>query len=178
MSRVTWILVLLLACLAGRAWALPAVGQEAPAFALRDLSEPPKKVASQDIFLGKTTLLSFFTTWCKPCEQEIPQLRSLAERERKRGFQVVLISLDQGGAEEIRAFVREASGQGLAVLWDEDGDAMGLYGVFSLPTNVVVGPAGKVLMAWQGYQEDKLRKLEGLVEELPGTEGGGRAAPQ
>jgi len=167
MKRATRIAALLLACLAGRAWALPAVGEEAPRFTLSDLAESPKTVEAGELFAGKTTLLSFFATWCKPCEKEIPELSALAREHGRRGFQVVLVSLDHSEAEEIRAFLRGAGAGDLPALWDEEGESMGLYGVFSLPTNVLVDPAGKVLMAWQGYQEEQLRDLQSLLEKLP-----------
>lgn len=167
MKRATRTALLLLACFAGQAWALPAVGDKAPEFTLRDLAESPHSVESAGLFSGKTTLLSFFATWCNPCKEEMPKLRALALEFVNRSFQVVFVSLDQVEADDIRAFLKDAGAEGSLSLWDEEGDTMGLYGVFSLPTNVLVDPSGKVLMAWQGYQEGKLRELKELIEKLP-----------
>ena len=166
MRRIMIFFVLVVACLAGPAWALPAVGDDAPGFTFRDLAEPPNSVESTDLFAGKTTLLSFFATWCKPCEKEMPELRALAREFQDRRFQVVFVSLDQLEADDIRTFLKDAGAEGSPALWDEDGEAMGLYGVFSLPTNVLVDFSGKVQMAWQGYQEKQLYELRGVLEKL------------
>lgn len=144
------------------------VGEKAPAFSIRDLYHDGRVVDSAKAVAGKTTLLSFFATWCKPCLLEIPQFQDLAQRYREKGFQVILISLDRGGDAEIRDFLDRAGVAGLEVLWDEDGEAMAAYQVFGLPTNVLVDPGGLVSMAWQGYQPNRIDDLAALLEKLPG----------
>lgn len=149
--------------------AVPGAGEKAPQFALRDLHKASRVVESGRVLPGKTTLLSFFATWCKPCIAEIPQIRVLAGRYRARGFQVILISLDRIEEEEILRFMKKLDVSGLEVLWDEDGDAMGEYGVSSLPTNVLVGPDGNVLLSWQGDQPGRIAETESRLKQLPAT---------
>ena len=123
-------------------------------------------MTSQSLFGGKTTLLSFFATWCKPCKAEIPELRSFADRYAERGFQVVLVSLDQVGVGEVKSFLEGVGAGGLQVLWDDEGDVMALYEIMNLPSNVLVGPAGTVRMAWQGHLPGKLKALEAHLQTL------------
>lgn len=142
------------------------VGETAPHFAIRDLYDASRTVDSSRMLAGKTTLVSFFATWCRPCLEEIPRFREMADRYGPQGFQVVLISLDRIDAAEIRDFLKKAGISGLEILWDEDGDAAGEYGVFALPTNVVVAPSGAVAMIWQGYQPKKIAELEARLQKL------------
>jgi thiol-disulfide isomerase/thioredoxin len=110
--------------------------------------------------------LSFFATWCKPCKAEIPELRSFADRYSERGFQVVLVSLDQVGVGEVKSFLEEVGAGGLQVLWDEEGDVMALYEIMNLPSNVLVSPTGTVRMAWQGHLPEKIKALEAHLQAL------------
>jgi len=159
--------LLVLALLSSPALALPGRGEKAPAFTLGELGSPEKRVDAAALFAGKTTLLSFFATWCKPCKAEIPEFQALMTHYGGKGFQAVLVSLDQLGAGEVRAFLRGVQAETLPVLWDEEGEMMALYGFFGLPTNVVVGPDGTVVMSWMGYLPEKLRELNAYLEALP-----------
>lgn len=148
--------------------AVPEAGKAAPSFALRDLYGESRVVESARLLAGKTTLLSFFATWCKPCIAEIPKFRALAKTYRDRGFQVVLISLDRTEKPDILKFMRKIDVSGMEVLWDEEGDAMEEYGVMNLPMNVLVGPGGEVVTWWQGDQPDRVAELESRLKNLPG----------
>lgn len=44
---------------------------------------------------GKVTLLDFWAAWCKPCRMENPNIVSVYEKYKDKGFQVVGISLDK-----------------------------------------------------------------------------------
>lgn len=149
------------------ALALPAVGERAPRFALRPLNDNTVLVSSKGLFEGKTTLVSFFATWCKPCKEEIPELKRLAERYADRGFRVVLVCLDQFGVRDVARFLEEAGSGDLPVLWDRYGRTREAYAVGQLPTNVLVGPGEQVQKAWELYQPDQLKDLERRLNALP-----------
>ena len=42
----------------------------------------------------RPVLLSFYATWCGPCNQEFPHLARLARDYQDRGLQVVIVGLD------------------------------------------------------------------------------------
>jgi len=57
---------------------------------------------------GKVVLFNIWATWCHPCRDEIPELRSLHERYNDRGLEVVGVSVDAQGAEDnVREFMSE-----------------------------------------------------------------------
>ncbi len=165
-GHLIWIWLVLCLFATQPAQGLPSAGEPLTPFSARRLGDL-QPVASQQLLEGSAaTLLSFFTTWCKPCEKEIPELLNLVKRFEAKGFRVVLVSLDQSEVEEIREFVAKVGAGGLPVVWDEDGELMYLYEVFSLPTNILVDRQGQVAMAWQGYLPEKLKELEGRLEKL------------
>jgi peroxiredoxin len=148
-------------------WSMPEVGEEAPRFTLRELEDASQKVDSRQLFAEKTTLLNFFATWCKPCKAEIPDLRSMAERYGDRGFQVVLVSLDHVSVGEVKSFLEEVGAGALQVLWDNEMEAMALYEVMHLPSNVLVDPSERIRMVWQGHLPGKLEELRAHLQALP-----------
>ncbi len=165
-GRPIWIFFVLCLFAAQAAQGLPSAGEPLAPFSTRRLGDLQPVTSGQLLEGSAATLVSFFTTWCKPCEKEIPELLNLAKRFEAKGFRVVLVSLDQSEVEEIREFVAKVGAGGLPVVWDEEGELMYLYEVFSLPTNILVDRKGEVAMAWQGYLPEKLKELEGRLDKL------------
>ena len=147
-------------------WAACGSGTKAAPFESADLFNPSKNVSSVALLANKTTLLSFFATWCRPCKEEIPELRALAARYSDRGFQAVLVALDRD-RQDVEAFLRAAGSGNLPVLWDPDRKMKELYAVSQLPTNVRIDPDGCVGAAWFGFLPARLQELEAHLKGLP-----------
>jgi len=43
---------------------------------------------------GKTYVINFWATWCKPCVAELPYFEQVQEAYKSKGVEVVLVSLD------------------------------------------------------------------------------------
>jgi thiol-disulfide isomerase/thioredoxin len=43
---------------------------------------------------GKKVLVLFWSTWCKPCNEDLPQLKALYEEYQAKGFEILGINLD------------------------------------------------------------------------------------
>ena len=46
-------------------------------------------------YAGKVILIDFWATWCVPCLEEIPRLKTLYEKYHGKGFEIVGISVDE-----------------------------------------------------------------------------------
>ena len=51
-------------------------------------------------------LLDFWATWCVPCKKSMPELQALHDKYAARGFRVVGISIDEGGASKVKKYVK------------------------------------------------------------------------
>jgi thiol-disulfide isomerase/thioredoxin len=57
-------------------------------------------------FKGKVVLITFWTTWCPGCVDEVPSLIHLQQEFGAKGFTVVAIAVDDQGEESVESFVQ------------------------------------------------------------------------
>jgi thiol-disulfide isomerase/thioredoxin len=117
---------------------------------------------------GKVVLLNFWATWCPPCREEIPSMMKLNRSMAGKPFQMVAVSLDEGGKPAIESFFR-GSGYLLPAYTDTDGRAAALYGVSGVPETFVIDKNGVVVkkiigpLAWDAA--DTIAFLEDLMKK-------------
>jgi thiol-disulfide isomerase/thioredoxin len=144
-----------------------AVGRDAPDFALDVVANAselgPHLAEGKPLRLselrGSAVLLDFWATWCGPCRAEAPIVDRVSRRWRERGVVVVGVNTDTPDQGDPAEFAR---GHGLTypIVHDEDGAASRLFEVDTLPTLVVVSPAGKITAVRSGITDDaELEKL-------------------
>ncbi len=116
---------------------------------------------------GKVVLLNFWATWCPPCREEIPSMMKLNKAMTGKPFQVVAISVDEGGKPAVDSFFKE-SGFMLPTYFDRDGKASKAYGITGVPESFVINREGIVVkkiiggIAWDSPETASF--LEGLMK--------------
>jgi thiol-disulfide isomerase/thioredoxin len=104
-------------------------------------------------FRGKVVLLNVWATWCPPCRKEMPALDRLQQQLGGPVFQVVPLSIDQGGAFVVQSFYDETDFRALGVYVDASGQAPGKLGVVGLPTTLLIDSAGREIGRLTGPAE-------------------------
>src|SRR5579864_9542535 len=54
---------------------------------------------------GKVVLLDVWASWCAPCKEELPMLDDMADRLRKKGIEIVAVSVDDS-RDDAEAFLQ------------------------------------------------------------------------
>ena len=98
---------------------------------------------------AQLTILSFWATWCKPCETLHPWMEALARSYVSRGVQVVTINMREP-ADSIRRLLAADTGSVTLDVLDPDGHVTELYSVTSVPTTLLVAENNVVLRRWEG----------------------------
>lgn len=119
-----------------------------PAFSLPDVVTG--KTVDSASFDGKTLLVTFFATWCPPCMQEIPNLIQLQNDLGDKGFSVLGLSVDQGGADIVKKLVEKRS-INYPVLLADSGTARDFGGVVGIPTSFLINSKGQVVKKYPGF---------------------------
>ena len=116
---------------------------------------------------GKVVLLNFWATWCPPCREEIPSMMKLNSLMAGKPFQMVAISIDEGGKPAIESFFKE-SGFMLPAYLDESGASAKTYGVTGVPESFIIDKQGiivkKVIGGFAWDSPEAVSFLEGLMK--------------
>jgi len=120
----------------------PKVGAPAPAFSLPRLTGDGE--VSLSSFRGKTVVLNFFASWCRPCKQEAPDLESVWRRNRSKGL--VVLGVDSGDTRGAARDFLSAHGVTYPIVFDPAEElALGAYALPGLPVTYVINSAGRIV---------------------------------
>jgi thiol-disulfide isomerase/thioredoxin len=112
------------------------------------------------------TILSFWATWCKPCETLHPWMEVLAHNYASRGVRVVTINMREP-ADSIRRLLAADSGSVTLDVLVPDGHITELYSVTSVPTTLLVAENHVVVRRWEGVSA-AMSGIEPVMQRLLG----------
>jgi len=157
---------------------LLAAGTAAPSFSLPSLAGDRVSLSTycgetlSKPYVNKirhTVILSFWATYCKPCQKEIPELQKFADKHKTDNVLVLCVSIDKEGSAVVEPFVKEKN-YTVQVLLDPYTKTSERYGVKSLPALFVIDTMGIVRFSSRGYDEKnplgpKLERILKAVKE-------------
>ena len=139
------------------------VGDIAPPISLFKI-ESNKYFRSKELLGKKNLVVSFFATWCVPCEKEIPELTKLS-KQFSDGFEFVLINTDKEKRAKVKEYISDKNIT-LQVIWDKYGKAFEKFDGSSLPLLVVINTNGKITYYKKGYRDGDENKLKEHLRTL------------
>ncbi len=133
-----------------------------------------KKLAKNDSM--NLRLINVWATWCVPCVEELPELVAINRMYRRRGLQVITISLnDVKDREQALKFLTEKHVSSPNFIFDSDdrdklAEALDKEWPGPVPFTVLIAPGGKVLYR-KHDAVDPLKLKKAIVEHLGRTYG-------
>lgn len=105
----------------------------------------------------KAVLIDFWASWCKPCRQELPNVKANYEKYASKGFEVISISIDS----DPKAWQKALDDEKMKWPNFNDNEVATLYKVIAVPTTYLIDGEGK-LIADNLRGEDLGKKLQEL----------------
>ena len=94
---------------------------------------------------SEPVVITFFASWCVPCETEIPDLARYAEVEQSNGAQVEFIGIDENDTSGGKAFVKK-TGVEFPVGSDPYGSVLEDLGAeAALPQTIFIDTSGTII---------------------------------
>lgn len=141
-----------------------AVGQPYVDFEMKDMKGNAVKL-SDFVKPGQVTIIDFWASWCGPCRRAMPGLVKMYKKYKRKGFEIVGVSLDSPKSEK----AWHETTKKLNMTWPQMSDlkywdcaARPVYNFNSIPFMVIVDKEGKI--AARGLHD--MGKIEEKVKEL------------
>ena len=137
--------------------AAPLRHKPAPSFVRTDLQG---KQVDLTALKGRVVLLTFWATWCQPCQAEMPRFIGWQSHYGPSGLQIVGVSMDDDEA-PVRAMAQER-GINYSVLMGDATLARSYGGVLGLPVTFLIDRKGRIVARFKG--EADLGALERAIK--------------
>lgn len=121
------------------------IGKESPKFTGYENYDGSK--TSLDDFKGQYIYIDIWATWCRPCVNEIPNVKALEEKYHGKNIVFVSISIDED-KNAWKAKVEKEKMTGVQLLaGSEQNSFMEGYNMKGIPRFILIDPDGKIVSA-------------------------------
>lgn len=150
------------------------IGAIAPDFKAYDIN---KEIVTLSEFKDKSiVLLDFWASWCVPCRQSIPYLKTLYEKYHSEGFEIISVSIDMKKDAWLQAIKEEgidiwqnipvAENYASGPSFFTKDDISYSYDVGAVPTYLLIDRNSRIVGHWKGLSAENEKSLNDKIAEL------------
>ena len=113
--------------------------------------------------LGKVQAITFWASWCGPCQTELPLLEKLQRVLGPDKLRVVAVNIEE--RDQFREATRPLADWKSTLTNDPNKEAFGKYKGSGIPYLLIISRDGKVRQVFRGYSEESVRKVVAAVAD-------------
>lgn len=116
---------------------------------------------------GRPIIISFWATWCKPCNRELNTIKEVYEEwQEETGVKLVAISIDDArSANRVKPHV-DGNDWPYEVYLDQNSDLKRAMNVVNVPHTFILNGEGEIVWQHTGYQDGGEEELIEQVRQL------------
>lgn len=139
------------------------IGKRAPELDLYDISNNFISIKNNS---GKYVLLYFWASWCAPCIEDFPKLKSFHQKYSNE-LKIIGISRDENLERWKNAILKYDIERWSQVSLKENNNSElhKKYFVNAIPTKVLIDPKGFIIGKWRGAGQENMNELEELLNQ-------------
>lgn len=120
---------------------------------------------------GKPIIISFWATWCKPCNRELNAIKDLYDDwQQETGVKLVAISIDDTrSASKVKPHV-DGNGWDYEVYLDQNQDFKRAMNVVNVPHTFLINGNGEIVWQHTSYVDGSEEELFELVKKVANGE--------
>lgn len=120
---------------------------------------------------GKPIIISFWATWCKPCNRELNAIKDLYDDwQQETGVKLVAISIDDTrSASKVKPHV-DGNGWNYEVYLDQNQDFKRAMNVVNVPHTFLINGNGEIVWQHTAYVDGSEEELFELVKKVANGE--------
>ncbi|QDW26062.1 AhpC/TSA family protein [Pedobacter sp. KBS0701] len=140
-----------------------SIGMMAKDFIQNDINGNPVRLST---YQNKYVLVDFWASWCQPCREENPNVLAVYHQYKEKNFTVLSVSIDvlANKANWLNAIKEDQLPWMQVSDLKKENEAAKLYGVTSIPSNVLIDPSGRIIA-----KDIKGKELRDKMAELLGA---------
>lgn len=120
---------------------------------------------------AEITVLSFWATWCKPCQSELDNIADLyPDWQSEYDAQIIAITIDTQRALAKVGPLVNTKGWEYVILSDANNQMRNILNFQAIPQTYIVDATGKVLWSHTGYVPGNEFELEEKIAEIAAGE--------
>ena len=112
---------------------------------------------------GKVVYVDFWASWCIPCRDSFPWMKSIYEKYASKGLEIVAINLDKN-REYADKFLQEFYPP-FTVAFDPEGKTAEAFEVPTMPSSFLISRNGNIIYTHAGFDEKKIDVVENVIKE-------------
>jgi peroxiredoxin len=148
------------------------VGAHAPDFKATDLNQQTVTLSQ---FKGERfVLLDFWASWCVPCRESIPHLKTIYKKYYSKGLDIIAVSTDESRKAWIEAVKQNSTEMWYHILIAEkwpngpitNDDIFQNYYNTAIPEQILIDKNGKIIYRHVGYSKESEESLDRLLSKI------------